>query len=160
MTIIRFKSTDDEFKLEINDSIINEIHQKCLNAGNNETGGILIGKYSPDRHTAIIKKITGPPKGSIQGKHTFKRGVIDLNKLFGKDSFLRNRYVGEWHFHPNSSPQPSMVDNYQMKKNAANTSLNCPETILLIIGGNQNGWEISVHVYNSKKRIHLKKCDV
>jgi len=157
MSIIRFKSADNQFKLEISDLIINEIHKKCLNAGNNETGGILVGKYSLDRHTAIINKITGPPKGSIQGECTFERGVIDFNKVLGKDPFLRNRYVGEWHYHPNSSPQPSIVDNFQMKKNAAKKSLNCPETILLIIGGNKKGWEITVHVYTSQKRIQLSE---
>ena len=158
MNLIIFKSNNNKFSVAITDTILNNIHQECVKSKNKETGGILIGKYSEDRNTAIINKITGPPNGSKQGKRTFKRAPANLNKLICGKWDLGYRYVGEWHFHPNSSPNPSIVDNLQMNKFANDKKLNCSEPILLIIGGNQNnGWEISVHVYTKDSKIVLIK---
>lgn len=151
MNVIIFKSADDKFSVAITDIILSNIHQECKKAENKETGGILIGKYSEDRNTAIISKITGPPTGSKLGRCTFKRAPANLNKI--PQGY---RYVGEWHFHPSSSPNPSLVDNIQMNKFANDKKLNCSEPILLVIGGNQEkGWELSVHVYTKDSKISL-----
>lgn len=156
MNVITFKSADDKFSVEITDIILSNIHQECKKAENKETGGILIGKYSEDRNTAIISKITGPPTGSKQGRCTFKRAPANLNKILHDKWDLGYRYVGEWHFHPNSSPNPSLVDNIQMNKFANDKKLNCSEPILLVIGGNQEkGWELSVQVYTKDGKISL-----
>lgn len=158
MNVIRFKTNDNKFSVELSDEILNNVHQECIKAKNKETGGILIGKYSEDRNTAIINKITGPPKGSKHTKHIFVRPPVNLKKLLHDKWNLGYRYVGEWHFHPNSSPNPSMVDNIQMKKFANDKKLNCCEPILIIVGGNyKKGWKISVHVYTRKKRFTLQK---
>ncbi|EKF86589.1 Mov34/MPN/PAD-1 family protein [Methanobacterium formicicum] len=158
MKVIRFKSADNKFSVSFTDTILSNIHHECIQAKNKETGGILIGKYSEDRNTAIISKITGPPNGSKQGKCSFKRTPVNLNKILHDKWDLGYRYIGDWHFHPNSSSKPSTIDNIQMNKFANDKKLNCSEPILLIIGGNQNeGWKISLHVYTQRNRINLQK---
>jgi len=158
MNKIRFKSIDDKFSAEITDEILDDIHLECIKANNTETGGILIGKYSKDRSNAIISSITGPPKDSKHSKCTFEIGVIGLDKIIDDNLDLGYRCIGDWHFHPNSSPKSSITDDKQMKKFASYKPLNCPEPILLIIGGNQTkGWEISVNVYTKDNKISLKK---
>lgn len=155
MSVIIFKSVDNKFSVELNDEILDNIHHECITAKNKETGGILIGKHSEDGMT-IISDVTGPPKGSKQGRCTFERAPADLNKILQDIWDLGYRYVGDWHFHPNSSPQPSMVDDMQLKKFANDKKLNCHEPILLIIGGNQDkGWELSAHVYTKGRKISL-----
>lgn len=156
MSKIRFKSFDDEFSVQMTDIILKDMYCECIKSKNNETGGILIGKYSEDRSIAFIIEITGPPKNSKQKKYTFERGVDGLNEILDNRWDLGYRYIGDWHFHPNSSPIPSMIDDMQMKKFANDKLLNCPEPILLIIGGNNsNGWEFSLHVYTKKRRVTL-----
>ena len=45
-----------------------------------------------------------------------------------------------------------------MKKNSIDELLKCPEPILLIIGGDQeNGWELSLHVYTKDDKVTLIK---
>lgn len=151
-----FKSADNRFSVEINDRILNSIKSECIKVNNKETGGILIGKYSEDNSNAIISSVTGPPKDSKQKKCAFERGVIGLNSIIDYNWDLGYYYLGEWHFHPNTSSQPSTIDNKQMKKFAMNKSLKCPEPILLVIGGNQDKcWELSVHVYTKDSKISL-----
>jgi proteasome lid subunit RPN8/RPN11 len=157
MTKIRFKSIDNKFFVEFTDLILNDIHLECIKSENKETGGILIGKYSEDRSNAIISNITGPPNDSKQGKNNFEIGVMGLNKILDDNWDLGYRCIGDWHFHPNFSPRPSRVDDIQMKKFANDKLLNCPEPILLIIGGNQDsGWDLSVHVYTKDSKISME----
>lgn len=155
MSVIIFKSVNNKFSVELNDKILNTIHQECIKSRNKETGGILIGKYSEDSKT-IINDITDPPKGSKQGRYIFERAPADLKEILKDIWDLGFRYVGDWHFHPNSSPKPSTVDDKQMKKFATNKKLNCPEPILLIIGGNQDkGWKLSIQIYTKDKKISM-----
>lgn len=157
MSVIIYKSFNNKFSVEFNDKILNVIHQECIKSRNKETGGILIGKHPEDGKT-IICDITGPRKGSKQGKYIFERAPVDLKEILKDIWDLGFRYVGEWHFHPNSSPEPSTIDDKQMKRFANNKKLNCHEPILLIVGGNQDkGWELSVHVYTKDRKISLRE---
>ncbi len=157
MTIIKFKNKDNNFFIEINTKTFNNIKNECIKAKNKETGGILIGTYSEDSTKASIITITGPPKDSKQTRNTFKRGSYGLIKLLDKKwKESQQYYIGEWHFHPNLCPDPSRVDDLQMKKLSKNKLLKCPEPILLIVGGNQNqGWKSSTHIYTKENRINL-----
>lgn len=154
---IKFKSSDNRFSAEISNYILNNIKTICIDAKNKETGGILLGKYSKDRTNAIIVLITGPPKDSKSNCFTFKRGINGLNDIIHLKSKKGLRYIGEWHYHPNSNPKPSKPDDLQMKKFAMKKSLNCPEPILLIISGNENNWDMSVHVYTKNNKLRLNK---
>jgi hypothetical protein len=44
-------------------------------------------------------------------------------------------YLGDWHFHPFSPPNPSADDYDQMLRIASSPNWKCPEPVLLIIGG-------------------------
>ncbi|MEC2346028.1 Mov34/MPN/PAD-1 family protein [Paenibacillus barengoltzii] len=122
-----------------------------------ETGGILIGKYSEDGTKAIVRKNTGPPQDSKHGSHSFYRGIKDLALLLSNLwSSTGEFYLGEWHFHPNSWPIPSLTDKKQMKMIANDTRYHCPEPILYIIGGNPFAqWNSSCHVFLERESIKL-----
>ncbi|AIS32352.1 hypothetical protein BRM9_1538 [Methanobacterium formicicum] len=157
MSKIKFKSLNNEFCVEINDLIISNIQNICIDARTNETGGILIGNYL-DKNNAIIIEITGPSKDSKQSACKFNSGINGLIKLLNNKWNLGQYYIGEWHSHPDSSPQPSKIDDMQMKKLSIDKALKCPEPILLIIGGNRDkGWELSVHVYTKDSKVPLVK---
>ncbi|WP_416383787.1 Mov34/MPN/PAD-1 family protein [Pseudomonas aeruginosa] len=107
----------------------------CVRAGTHETGGILIGKYSSDGSVALISEITSHPKDSISSSVTFQRGTIGLRELLTARWDEGFHYVGEWHYHPGGSPEPSGPDMHTMRSIATNSKYSCREPILIILGG-------------------------
>lgn len=100
-----------------------------------ETGGIIIGYYDISCRNAIITEFTKAPEDSKAARYQFYRGIKGLKPLLKKRWKERSEYyLGEWHLHPGSSPDPSSIDIEQMKKIATNSSFNCKEPILLIMG--------------------------
>lgn len=152
--ILSFQSKDMSFGLQIPQSALNSIYKMCA-ASSNETGGILIGYYSADFSWAIVTKVTAPPVGSIRGTSTFVREGKSLTRLLDKCWKQKQYYLGEWHYHPNASAEPSNTDKNTMCKLARTASLHCPEPILLIIGGNCNSWTIHCSVFVAEKEIRL-----
>lgn len=123
-----------------------------------ETGGIIIGYYTASLQKAIITELSDAPIDSKAGYNWFYRGIKGLKKLLADKWTKRGEYyLGEWHLHPNSSPNPSIIDIKQMKKNARNKEFNCPEPVLLIIGGTSFAVEISVTLLFDGKIFSLKE---
>lgn len=93
-----------------------EVSQKMnsfrqLGATSKESGGILIGERR-GRYW-VITDITTPMKGDIQSRVQFVRqdpGHIKTSKRICKRSKNLRTYMGEWHTHPQVTPQPSSVD--------------------------------------------------
>lgn len=71
-----------------------------------ETGGVLIGYYTPALDEAIVTDALGPPSDSRFRLSSFLRGVHGLATLLGRlwRRKPRRHYLGEWHLHPNASP--------------------------------------------------------
>ena len=157
MSRFTYVSNTKEFTVEIDSSLLEDCFIECDKSSNYETGGILIGNYSDDMRTAVIRNISKAPSDSKRGRANFKRGVkglIDvLNKAWAESG---NYYLGEWHYHPNNSSKPSRTDVQQMNELSRNRRLKCPEPILLIIGGNNRlGWDISLHVFKNNITVEL-----
>jgi len=108
----------------------------CRKAKRAETGGIVAGRYNGQLDWAIVTEVTGPPTDSRSGRNWFQRGVRGLQQLIER-LWQRDRscYLGEWHYHPYAPPTPSGPDTSQMRKIADLASYECPEPILLILGG-------------------------
>lgn len=123
--------------------------RECERAKSRETGGILIGVYSDTRDRAIVERVTGPTRDSQSGPNWFYRGVMGLQRLLDQ---LWSRgdgyYLGEWHFHPQAAPDPSGIDHRSMRGISRSDLYNCPEPVLLIIGGDPRGvWRASALVF-------------
>jgi proteasome lid subunit RPN8/RPN11 len=104
----------------------------------NEVGTSLVGSYSDDGYRAIVHSIA-PLSSDSQGSPTaFFRGVRGLREFFGTlvARFRGHRhYIGEWHSHPGGSPASSSTDDHNQAAIASDKATDCPESILLIIGG-------------------------
>lgn len=140
---MKFSSVDKKFSVNISEECVDSILAYIRVAGKYETGGILMGQYSAKLDVAVIKTITGPPSDSRSGRTWFNRGVKGLKKMIDRFWEQKNYYLGEWHFHPNAKPIPSQQDKKQMRSIAVSKEYNCPEPILLIVGGNYRNYEIS-----------------
>lgn len=133
---LRFRSADGTFTVHLHGDAIAQMLQACRSARSVETGGILIGHYSRDRRTAEVAIATGPGRDSRAGGTWLVRGIKGLQSVL--DHLWSRRagyYLGEWHFHPGALPEPSGQDVSQMKSIAGSTRYNCPEPVLIILGG-------------------------
>jgi integrative and conjugative element protein (TIGR02256 family) len=136
------------FGLVLPSDVTLRLHALCVEAGNYETGGILIGRYSPEHDRAIVAKLSGAPGDSSRGTNWFRRGIKGLQPLLIRLWQENKYYIGEWHFHPNAAANPSPDDSSQMFEFSRTRTLKCPEPVLLILGGNVHGvWHVSGYVY-------------
>lgn len=154
-----FISPDRKFTLIIPTPLLEEIRSFCEAADRHETGGILVGKYYDDQHKARLNYVSNAPPDSQRGATWFVRGLKGLqvwvDRLWKSG---KGYYIGEWHFHPYSSPSPSTQDISVMKRIAGNKGLNCPEPILIILGGDPNTkWNLSVTIVTSSQNISLQE---
>lgn len=147
-----FSEETNSFKIQLSDKLKRKIFRICQKSYPNESGGILIGKYSSDLKTAIIYSITDAPSDSKMGKTWFKRGVNGLQELLNRKWVKSQQfYLGEWHFHPNGTPIPSQTDIQEMRKISKNHNYNCPEPILLIASNYNEHWELGEYIFYPNK---------
>lgn len=149
MSDLIFWSEDRRFGLHLNKSYLQKILRECSEANHEETGGILLGYYTPHHDCAVVTQVTGPPDDSIQRARLFRRGVRGLQALINK-VWTRQQcfYLGDWHFHPGAPAEASSDDVIQMKVFSRDEDLKCPEPVLLILGGDPEGrWLTRASVY-------------
>lgn len=143
-----FRSVDRRFGMKLPEAELDRMLAFCKKAGDQETGGILVGTYSQDLCYAIVKAASAAPEDSVGGATWFQRGVCGLQRWLNGLWSSRTYYLGEWHFHPSAAPNPSGTDVSEMGQIAAKESYNCPEPILLILGGDPaREWRIRVFVF-------------
>ena len=155
-----FCSFDNRYSVAIGKTQIQKILSLCCAINRSETGGILIGHYSSKHDCAHIKTIVGPAQDSIHKRTSFLRGVSGLQTKI--DLFwnrYRHYYLGEWHFHPFASSKASAQDIQQMTSIALSSDYNCPEPILLIVGGDPSAsFTISAYAFPKGQLVELKAC--
>lgn len=154
-------SKDGSYGIRIPSRVLQQILSLSQRAGDVETGGILVGYYTRKHDCAIVTMSSSAPPDSRSGKCSFYRGVQGLQKWLTTLWNLGRRryYLGEWHFHPAGHPRPSGTDIAQTRRNAEDKSYNCPEPIMLIVGGDpSDGWEIGCFVYvNGRGMLELTR---
>lgn len=151
-----FRSGDNSYSVVICETTYNKMIFECERCRGLETGGILIGNYSDDNGVAYIRD-SFSPIDSRHYKSRFFRGTIGINNILDKKWDVGEYYLGEWHYHPNSSSKSSNLDDNQMMAFSKNKRLNCPNPILVVIGGNSSNWGLNVYVYKNNEKIVLKK---
>lgn len=153
MNNLFFQDNSQLYSVDLSKEAYEQMLYYCNKANPYETGGVLIGNYSPDQTIANILQITPPPKNSKHEKFNFNRGSSGLKKLLDTLWDQNQYYLGEWHYHPNASSLPSSTDKNQMIKLSQDKKLNCPEPILIIIGGYKDNWNINVRLYVKNQEI-------
>lgn len=158
MPYCEFWSEGDRFGLKMRDELLHELLRLCERASPRETGGILLGSYSGSLDCALVTSVTKAPADSRSGRTWFVRGVRGLQSKINqmwrrKEGF----YLGEWHFHPFGEPAPSGTDSAQMREIALSPHYNCPEPILLIVGGDPpKEWKVRAFIYQRARRAHTE----
>ena len=152
-----FQDSSRIYNINLSNEVYEQMLCYCNKANSYETGGVLIGNYSQNQTMANILQITSPPKNYKHAKCNFRRGSDGLKKLLDTVWNQGQYYLREWHYHPNASSLPSGIDKNQMIRLSQDQKLNCPEPILIIIGGCKDNWKIDVRVFINKQEIILNK---
>lgn len=125
-------------------------------AGRQETGGILIGRYSPNEQFADVVEASLRPKGSLSGWFWFQRSKEGLASLLADRWRSGYYYLGEWHFHPGAAPDPSGPDVRAMQKISRDPAYHCEQPLLIILGGNpEKNWSLSATLFRSGQAIRM-----
>ena len=91
--------------------------QKEINS--KEAGGILVGKENKSNKNIIINHITVP---MLEDKRKYNKFIrkdkkhVEVFKNLYKRSKKTLRYIGEWHTHPEATPNFSEIDLNNWKK--------------------------------------------
>ena len=156
----KWVSSCGRYTVTISASCLSEVLSISRKHAPQEVGSSLLGAYSKDGFCASVLGTAPLPSDSRGGRFTFSRGVDGL-VFFFLDIFKRTRgrkhYAGEWHSHPGGSVIPSRTDDRNQSAIARNRKTNCPECILVIIGGSYTSRvALGVYVYSRKNgRIDL-----
>ncbi|MEL6171639.1 MAG: Mov34/MPN/PAD-1 family protein, partial [Pseudomonadota bacterium] len=102
-----------------------------------ETGGILLGEIDDALGVISIDVATGPPPDSKKSPELFECGIEGTYALCAfhtTESGNSTKFVGVWHTHPVSMPEPSMVDLGAMAQILHLQEKTPRHVVMLIIG--------------------------
>lgn len=150
----KWQSNCKQYKVIISGSCLNKMTEMAEAHYPNEVGTSLVGCYSKNGFEASVQDLAPLSTDSKGTRTSFFRGVTGLREFFTtlrKDFSGKRYYVGEWHSHPDNPPIPSRTDDRNQLAIAKDTKTDCPECILIIIGGSFSDLkEIGVYVYSRK----------
>lgn len=133
----------------IDEAVFTTVIEAARAARNQETGGILIGRYDGSARAVVEHAATAPPD-STHGYDWFERGTEGVEAILQQhwDAPVRRYYVGEWHFHPAPDGAPSPRDIEQMFEVAEQRRYQCNQPILIIVSPDPDGsWLIRVFLF-------------
>ena len=144
-----------DITIEIDDHVLEILRKHTQYSGMNEAGGILLGKYIPEKEYYYITMATEPTEKDSAGPLWFIRNHViaqeRINEQWNDTDGIIN-YLGEWHTHPWQSPKPSIVDRNLLKKIVKDRS-NVWKYLIMIIVGLNNTFYIGVCDSEHKGKI-------
>lgn len=139
--------------LLIPSNIYNTIEFYKHNLPNLESGGIVLGRISPNQHI-IVDELTSPTSKDKRGFYFFERDRGNAQKIINKrwkESNGEQIYLGEWHTHNENIPKPSKRD-YEMIKNQLKSSIMEIDFLILIIIGQKENY-FGIETFNGHQII-------
>ena len=152
---MKFANHHINLNLEIENSLLDELYQYGLSHYPNEYGGLLIGRYSSDRKTALVEQ-TILPKRYKATRYFFERGSDGLQERL--DEYYKREpklfYLGEWHTHPGGPIEPSERDKSTMKELVKHKDVYINNPIMLILAITKTDYKLGFYV-QCQNRLHF-----
>ena len=125
---------------------------KQLSEKSLESGGQLFARF--DEKEVVISKATGLRDGDKRGRFLFlpnrSKEQDEIKELFGKGY----HYVGDWHTHPESMPEPSKIDLENIVECYNKSKHDLRYFILVIVG--QSSFPHGLHVSTHRSEVYEK----
>lgn len=104
-----------------------------------ETGGILLGTAEPD--TIVVRHAGCPGPHAIRRPDFFQRD-LQHTQFFADQAFALDHsiWLGEWHTHLHTPPQPSTTDLTTYQTLLSDPELAFDYFVVIILADNSNDW--------------------
>jgi integrative and conjugative element protein (TIGR02256 family) len=126
-----------------------------------ETGGVLAG-YLAVNGDVVVQAAIGPGPKALHKRWSFLPDhdwqCKQLDDLFSV-SHGRNRYLGDWHTHPDASPRMSWLDRRTLAAIAKHPQTQLDQPLMLIGGGKIGGRSWIAHRFVGKTVLGLAEAD-
>lgn len=124
--------------LKISSEALKVLHKfRQIDTSNKEAGGILLGRFVLDSNNIIIDKVTSPQSKDRRSRFSFKKldsyHQYRINKEWTESEGKIN-FIGEWHSHPESHPNPSSLDVQEWKRKSKEDVYDNSFLIFIIVG--------------------------
>ena len=149
---VKWTSSCGRYTVHLTTGLVDKLRSLARRHHPLETGSSLFGYYTADGFDAYLEGTAPIPPDSQSSRTSFKRGVEGLEEFFAtlnEDSEGSRYYVGEWHTHPEGDARPSPKDDKNQAEISTDDETACPESILLLLGGDfHSETELGVFVYS------------
>ena len=138
--------------------VIEQLKEFIQDEGNKlEAGGIIAGRFIVNSKDIIIDKITKPTVKDTRERFSFIRNQEEHQKIiaqYWKNSKGTCNYLGEWHTHPESYPEPSSIDTADWKRHLKKDQFSSRYLYFIIVGIKEiNIWE------GDRRTLKIKKLN-
>lgn len=127
-----------------------------------ETGGLLIGYRGPDR-TAVVTQIIGPGPGAIHRGDSFEPDYnfheAALERIHAESGGIE-RYLGDWHTHPDGKLYLSPKDLAVLRQIAEHADAGTKHPLMLVIA---TGATCTAAVWRYRRRrwrLPVESCEL
>ena len=127
-----------------------------------ETGGLLLGEIDDSLGKVWIDISSGAPPDSVKSEQLFQCGTDGTKELNDQHSIITEgstRFLGVWHTHPVSRPNPSEVDIEAMARILHAQERTPRHVVMLIIGHASSTPEWKFHLFRRNEFTVIGKSD-
>ncbi|MEQ5815177.1 Mov34/MPN/PAD-1 family protein [Marinobacter sp. NFXS11] len=150
--IYRFKIDNTFLTVELSDSVLAHFNKHAQHTDESpEAGGQLFANIAKDGSHWVVTSATGPRPSDKRSRFLFKPDRrIERREIHAE--FVRgNHYVGDWHTHPQRSPQPSASDTLSMAEIFEKSIHQLPGVLMIIVGIHPPPEGIWISLHNSRE---------
>jgi len=119
-----------------------------------ETGGVLLGFWSPDSNEPVATHVVGPGPNGVHREDGFipdydfqEREIATLYEESGR----RLSYLGDWHTHPGGSAHMSRRDRACLRRIARHPEARVVRPLMLVLAGG-DPWKPTIWQGESRRR--------
>lgn len=149
--IYRFKIDNTVLTVELSDLVLAHFNKYAQHSdGSPEAGGQLFAKITKDGRHWFVSNATGP-RPSDQRSRFFFNPDRRVERREIQDEYEQGKhYVGDWHTHPQRSPQPSPSDTLSMAEIFGKSMHQLPGVLMIIVGIHPPPEGIWISMHSSK----------
>lgn len=117
-------------------NIQEQLRKFLSHAGDNETGGILMGQHIAKNEFRVLEITRQRGGGSFAFfVRSIKGFIAPLKQFFTrtKHNYTEFNYIGEWHSHPSFELLPSLADCESMQSLVEDPSVGATFVVLLLV---------------------------
>lgn len=129
---------DEGARLKLDEAVVEVLLSHAQRDPNAmEAGGVLMGRHIRGTRDVVVDSVTTPMRGDRRSRFSFHRSrrphqhALDETWKLSEGTCV---YMGEWHTHPESYPNPSSVDLADWRKRLRRDEVDSESLFFVIVG--------------------------